>query len=352
MSKQKIKLIERDLKVLKALEKWGVLGLGQLHGLLEENGYFGERVRHFFNETARRDYWCGFGKRLSSLAQHGYVQAHYFAAYHKLFTLAERGHASLKLSRSARFPGYRKSISLGQADHEITVNGVGLFLTELLGFDVRTERERYVWSGRGGWSPAPERLPIADLWIVDPLQPKAIEVELHQKSELRYRDIWQAYRRRLRSNSVVLYLTGWPGGVRCLLAHAAHFEADFIYVCGLKEFRESEGRHPFIGYRQGQQVVLNSRPVPDANPAYQRVPAASPSARPGFAGPGEGLAAGPFATPSQPVRVGRLTPPQERWGQFVPPLESRLDPRPYPLSSPSPAPEGETQPDSIGGSKR
>lgn len=351
---------KRDWKMLLALERWGVLGLGQLHGLaLLDRSESADYSRLFFNDTERRDYWTRLAKRLVQLSKAGLIQIHFYENYPKLFTLGKRGHEVLKRRNKARFLGYRKSISLVQAEHEIVVNGVGLLLTELLGLEIRTERERYVWSGHGGWSPAPERVPIADLWIVDPVQPKAIEVELIQKSELRYRDIWRAYRSRLRSKAVVLYLTSWPSGVRCLLAHAARFEADFIYVCGLKEFRESQGRHPFLGYRQGQQLVLNSRAIPNVvAPAYQRVPPASLSARPGFAGPGERLAAGTFASPSQPLRVGRLTPSLSRQGQgqgqFVPPLESRIAPHPLPLHSPSPAPEGETQQptDLIGGLKQ
>lgn len=254
---------QRDWKLLSSLERWGVLGIGQLHGVALRDSLGSEDLaRLFFNETRRREYSTRVSKRLRQLCRSGLMQAHSYDSYPQLFTLAKRGHHSLRQRGLARFLGYRKSISLPQAEHEITVNGVGLLLSESLGFDVRTERERYAWSGRGGWSPAADRMPIADLWIVDPLQPKAVEVELNQKSELRYKEIWRAYRSRLRSKAAVLYLTGWPGGIRCLLTHAARFEADFIYVCGLQEFRKSHGRHPFLGYRQSQQLVLNSRPVP------------------------------------------------------------------------------------------
>lgn len=239
-----IPLTPRDWKVLSALEIWGVLGMGQLHGLAAETASDEERTRLFFNAMGREVYISRFFKRLCKLEGAGLIRGHFFINHHKLFTLAEKGHEFLKRRGLARMPGYRDSIEESLVDHELTVSATGLVTSELLGLTVRTERERFQWLGRGGRGPSPER-GISDLWIVDQLQPKAIEVEMHQKSERRYEEIFEAYRRKMPDGGVVLYLTAWPSGVRCILNHAQTFRAPFIYACSLAEFRRSAGRAPF-----------------------------------------------------------------------------------------------------------
>ncbi|MBI2787309.1 MAG: hypothetical protein HYX59_01380 [Elusimicrobia bacterium] len=240
-----IPLTPRDLKVLTALETWGVLGLGQLHGIVAGKGVSAaEKTRLFFDETDRRDYWRWFSKRLTVLVQSSYIKAHFFINHPKMFTLAEKGHELLKRRGLARMPGYRDSIDESLVEHELTVGAAGLVMTELLGLTVRTERERFLWSDHGGRGPAPER-GVSDLWIVDHAQPKAIEIEMHQKSEKRYEEIFEAYRRRMPDGGAVLYLTAWPSGVRCILSHAQTFRAPFIYACSLVDFRGSAGRAPF-----------------------------------------------------------------------------------------------------------
>ena len=241
---REIPLTPRDLKVLGALETWGVLGMGQLHGLAAGTVSDEERTRLFFNATGREVYISRLFKRLCKLEAAGLIRGHFFINHHKLFTLAEKGHALLKRRGLARMPGYRDSIEESLVDHELTVAATGLVMTELLNLTVRTERERFQWSSRGGRGPSPER-GISDLWIVDHVQPKAIEVEMHQKSEKRYEDIFEAYRRRMPDGGAVLYLTAWPSGVRCILTHAQTFRAPFIYACSLADFRGSAGRAPF-----------------------------------------------------------------------------------------------------------
>lgn len=251
---QEIPQTPRDLKVLSALEIWGVLGIGQLHGLASLEVPAEEKVRLFFNETERSSYATRLSKRLRKLETAGYIRGHFFINHPKLFTLAERGHELLKRRGAARLPGYRDAIDESLVDHELTVNAAGLVMSELLGLTVRTERERFQWNSHGGRSPAPER-GISDLWIVDYVQPKAIEVEMHQKSENRYQDIFEAYRRKLPDGGAVLYLTAWPSGVRCILGHAQTFRAPFIYACSLAEFRRTGGRALF------QSATVEDAPI-------------------------------------------------------------------------------------------
>lgn len=250
---QKITLTPRDLKVLSHLEKWGILGLGQLFGIAVETEAGPQaRVARFFNEYERADYGRWFPHRLITLCRSGHLKGHSYVNHPKMFTLAERGHAELERRSLSLGHRYRDSLSEELLSHELHVAAVGLVLTELYGLRVRTERERYVWTGRGGRSPAPVRA-VSDLWVVD-TQPKAIEVEMSKKSETRYKDIWDAYRLRLDGNAVVLYLTAWPDGVRCIRRLARQFHASFVHVCGMAEFRQTCGRAPFVGAHDGQVV--------------------------------------------------------------------------------------------------
>lgn len=333
---------KRDLEVLKGLEIWGILGIGQLEGLVfRKDARSLERVPLFFNEYHRRDHGSYAYKRILKLTAAGLIHANFYLGYPRLYTLTSKGHKLLKTLTLNRLPGFRSSLALAFVKHELAVSSVGLVLSETLGLEVTTERERFVWSGRGGWTPAPVRLAISDLWIVDQDEPKAIEIELVQKSEARYQEIWNAYRRRRPENGLVLYLTGWPHGPECILEHAQRFRMDFIRVCALAQFRETGGRAPFIGYREGQVTVLSPRAaIPDAGPASPRVPEARLSARQDVSA-GESLASVPFAPPSRRVGAGTLILPNGRKDQFVPPRESRACPRPHPLVSPSPSPEGE-----------
>ena len=70
-----LSLMDRDYEVLAALEKWGVLGMGQLDGLFFRKGIPPEeRTRLLFNEVRRSDYWLGAYKRLGRLQDEGYIR--------------------------------------------------------------------------------------------------------------------------------------------------------------------------------------------------------------------------------------------------------------------------------------
>ena len=93
-------------------------------------------------------------------------------------------------------------------------------------------------------------IPAFSAWIESP-EPKAIEVELTQKSRRRYETIFDAYRRRPRT-AAVLYLTGWPGGAAMILKNAREQRAPFVYACALDEFRRTAGRCVFRGAVEGR----------------------------------------------------------------------------------------------------
>ncbi len=277
-TRTELNLSGRDLKILSAVEKWGILGVGQLNNLVLGAGENEEeRVRLIFNDTQKRDYWTRLYKRVEQLRQAGYLQAMHQP---RVYLLTDKGHETLKQKGGARLRFFRNGISPHLVDHELLVAGAGMLIEAFLGYEARAVRERGEMK-RGGWRPAPRR-GIPDLWIVDPAMPKAVEVELHGKAQAEYQQIWSAYRLRLRGKGAVLYLTTMPDGVRTILAYARKCEADFIYVCDLKEFRQSFGRAPFEGFQEGRRLLLEPRLNPDKPvgrliPPTQRVPALSPA---------------------------------------------------------------------------
>jgi hypothetical protein len=255
------RLQERDYELLGALEAWGVLGLGQIDGLVFHTGLSdAEKCRRFFNEYGDELYRLSGYKRLSDLKKSGYVEAHFYHGFPMVFTLTSKGHAALKGAERARLPGFRRHVSAHLVEHEIMVNAVGLVLSEVLGLSVRTIRQRTAWSPRGGWSHTAARSKVPDLWIADEREPKAVEVELNQKSTLLYPDIWEAYRERLPRGGAVLYLTDWPSGATFIPRQAGRRGLGFVYACDLHEFGSSLGLAPFINC-DGESLRLASAAV-------------------------------------------------------------------------------------------
>lgn len=336
-----IEVRRMGLGVLRALERWGVLGLSQLDGLLfQKDLREEERLEKFFNSSFRGEYRGASYKVLGRLEGWGLVAVHHYVNVPRVYTLTGKGHGVLVKEGLAKLTAYRDSVADSLVKHELLVNGVGLAMSELLGLKVSTDFERHVLSRGSQKTSSSEEFPLPDLWVTDRTQPKAVEVERTQKSARRYEKLWDFYRNSLPGNTVVLYVAAFPNGQRLLLSRARKLMADFIYVCGIDDFRASLGSCPFIGYRGGQ-VLLSGRPARPEGPRPQRVAAASISARPVFAGPGELLPAAPSAPPPRFIRIGELLRPRSRSEQSASPLGVRPFPRPLP-PAPSPTPEGGT----------
>ena len=232
-----------------------MLGIGQILvlGAAELSGI--ERVERFFNKMEREDYVLWVPRRLHALETQGYIRGHFFLRQPKAFTLTERGFNALREERQEYRPEVRDFVSEAIIRHELKVTGVGLVLAEVLGLSARRQYPQATWAHAGGR----RRLIVqgaADLWIDSPVQPKAVEVELTQKSKRCYVEIFDSYRRRLPHSGVVLYLTGWPGGAAIILRNARTQRAPFIYACALDEFRQAAGRGVFRGAVEGRTVVL------------------------------------------------------------------------------------------------
>ena len=330
----------RTLNILRGLEKWGVLGLGQVEGFLFPEGLNEtERMNLFFNSKFQGEYRGASYKAVKYLEELGLVEVQRYTNMPRLYNLTKDGHRVLKDLGLRQLEEFRGPVTDSMVKHEALVSGIGLVISELLARPVSTEFERQVLSRGATQEHGREAFPLPDLWVADAGQPKAIEVERTQKSAERYRKLWSFYRDNLPGSAVVLYITEFPNGPRLLLSRARKLLADFIYACGLEEFRASLGRCAFVGYR-GAEVHLEKRPDHPQGPHHQRVAMASLSARPGSAGPGEKLPIAPFAAPPRSIRIGELIRPRSRPDQSASPLEMRPFPRPHPLA-PSPSPEGE-----------
>ena len=245
--------------MLSAMETWGVLGIGQMVGLgLAETLSEADLVERYFNKMERVDYDLGIGKRIHALEAAGYIQGHSYLRQPRAFTLTQKGLEALSDEPETCHPDVRDAVSEALIKHELKVSAVGLLLTQLLGLSARRELPKAVWTHSHGR----RHLTLegaADLWIDSPTEPRAIEIELTQKSKKRYQDIFETYRRRLPLGGAVLYMTGWPEGAGLILRNARAERAPFVYACALDEFRQSAGRCPFQGAVPDRTIRLGAR---------------------------------------------------------------------------------------------
>lgn len=268
---QGIQVTKANLEIFSGLEKWGILGLGQIKGCLSNKGLTDQkRTELFFNSTEHKD-WKGTAyKTMLRLEKGGYVRGHSYTNLPRVYTLTGKGHAELRKNSMNRQPGFYGNVAETLVRHELLVTGVGLVLSELRGLEVTTETERYLISDTSAETMRKQGLGLSDLWIADRRQPKAVEIERTQKSAARYAELWSDYRKKLPPSGVVLYIACFTGGEKILLRRAEKLRADHVYVCGLDRFRESLGRGPFVGFRGGR-VELGETAVPQPAPAPARL---------------------------------------------------------------------------------
>ncbi len=249
--------------MLAALEAWGVLGIGQMIGVglaggLDETAL----VERFFNRMDRDDYDLGVAARLRALEDSGYIQGHSFLRQPKAFTLSHKGFEALSEEPRQARSEVRGEVSEALIRHDLKVSAVGLVLAQILALPARREHPQVVWSASEGR----RRLTlegVSDVWI-DAQPPRAVEVELTQKSRGRYAEIFENYRRRLPRGGAVVYLAGWPGGVDMILRNAREQRAPFVFAGALDEFARTAGRAAFQGAVEGRTMGMLEDCVPAA----------------------------------------------------------------------------------------
>lgn len=247
---RKIKLRERDFKILEALAKWGALGLGQIDAaFFRRPEDWQERMRLYFNEIDRRDYWHGAYKRMEQLRQSGLVRLERYINHHQTYLLTAAGHRLLySWGRRLVTTSFRPVLQEAYVNHELAVAAVGLVLEETSGKEILSHRQLYETRARRQRR-QPKSLIQPDLWIVDQERPCAVEVELCQKSERRYRDLWEEYRRKMPDGGKVLYLTGWDNLRDTLLKLANAERLPILYAASLGDFRAARERCVFTSFR-------------------------------------------------------------------------------------------------------
>ncbi len=263
--KSEFEVRRSGLGVLKGLERWGVLSLSQIEGLVFGKASGRKRLELFFNGRFKDEYRGAAYKVLERLVKRGLVMGQSYVNLTRVYSLTRKGHAALVESGLAGLEDYRDTVSDSMIRHELLVSGIGLVISELIGLPVATNFEHQILkrgeAGQG--SPSP------DLWVsigvgAQPLGgsaqslgggSNAIEVERSLKSAERYQGLWELYRYYFSGGGVVLYITAWPGLSHKILSLARKFLMDFIYVCPLEDFRKSLGKGAFVNYR-GEQFSL------------------------------------------------------------------------------------------------
>jgi hypothetical protein len=259
-----VEIRRAGLSVMSVLERWGILGLAQLEGLVFHKELDLRTRRDLFFSCKFEGEYRGAGyKVMGRLEKRGLVAVHRFANVPRVYTLTRKGHEVLLKAGLAKLEDYRDFVADSLVNHELLVTGIGLTISEILGLRVSTEFERQVMSRGAKQKYERGSFPLPDLWVNDSDQPKAIEIERTQKSAIRYRNLWNFYRGGIPRGAVVLYVTAFPNGPKLLLFQARKLLADFIYFCSLEDFQASLGRCPFIGYRGGE-IYLKRRPEPIA----------------------------------------------------------------------------------------
>jgi hypothetical protein len=248
MKRKRMELTKRDLGILCALEKWGVMGLGQLDGFLFRTEVSeSEKMRLFFNDLRREDHWGGAYKRLRTMVEAGLIRTIRPTNYWQVYMLTGRGHEQLKRHGQARFSSPIRGVGEAYLRHEITVCGVGLTMTALLGLKAQTARQ--TWDNlrnQGQIRPGVTKLTLPDLLIADAKGVcHAVEIELTPKSRNRYRAIFHD-RSRYCWPGMVLYLTGWPSGLEYLVAAASKAQTAVVFTASLADFRAAPTRCEFV----------------------------------------------------------------------------------------------------------
>jgi hypothetical protein len=176
--------------------------------------------------------------------------------YWQVYMLTGRGHERLRENQRASFMHPIQGVGEAYLRHEITVCGVGLVMTELLGLKVETARQTWEQIRRRGvLRKGDSKLTFPDLIAVDAQGDRhTIEVELTAKSRERYRELFSdrkgLWRRQQRwsdqekcwKGGTVLYLTGWPTGVEHIIHLARKSQAGSVHAASLSDFRASLGR--------------------------------------------------------------------------------------------------------------
>lgn len=183
-------IMPRDFTILRALEDFRILSLEQVWA-----AFFGLGSCKAQSYLFLKEYCPCLGhinpayQRLRMMAKLGYVEHNYRPRFPHVYRLTAGGHALLRGQGLAAFKSpcpWPTNIR-----HSLISAGLGLFFVKVLGLSVKPERKLLseAWPGRKNASSANEK-PLADLHVSNADTEYRIEVELSQKSDERYLELW------------------------------------------------------------------------------------------------------------------------------------------------------------------
>lgn len=245
---RKRKLKDLDIKILGLLEVWGALGLGQIEGVCGSEGRADEQVEGlFFNEGFK--YAGRFYLRLRELERAGLAATQRALGSKQVYRLTDWGHAALRRQMAARLPSAQRTVCPSTLEHRIIGAGVGLLIERFLRLPVLSERQCYyaLRTNLGGKRRAGFHLP--DMTVYLPKGRCAVEVELHKKGDKSYANVWSFYKRGLKPEDRLVYLTPNQAFTQSLLETAGELGCADLYACDLPAFRRGLGRSEFRNFK-------------------------------------------------------------------------------------------------------
>ncbi|MBI2069580.1 MAG: hypothetical protein HYT79_03180 [Elusimicrobia bacterium] len=242
-------LNDRDLAIFSCLEAHGASSLGQIWaGFFKEVN--SETVPWLFLDQAAsaRGIFTRVYKRLLKLVEHGYLER-LSMRQNMLFRLSSKGHWQLIKRQINRFShastGWPKEVEL---HHALLINACALTLTKGLGLKVKSERQvrqEFMAEALKGFEQEMEVVPDMMVFIGD--RQRRFELELHLKSNARYKEYWDSLDAPMCSpRPYLFYVAGTPAIKSHLLALAEEDYSPGLYVCDLQDFKQSLGRCEFF----------------------------------------------------------------------------------------------------------
>jgi len=255
--KCKLEIRKRDIEILSDLELWGLLNELQVNAVFHKektdmsvkiSWLFG-KIKQAVTNTARL--------RMRKLEAAGYIKIRRFPGQNKTYTLTASGHNLLKAEGRNALPAHQARISPACITHQLLTAAVGLTISKfwrspvLSGRQILHELHKKIAQGlahRNGNI-------IPDLIVNDPKYPRYVEVELNQKPNKVYSEIWHRYGEILPEEYVIVYLMATNDACRRIITLAERLGMEKLYTAAIDEFRARQGRVLMKG-TDGREMYL------------------------------------------------------------------------------------------------
>ncbi|MFH1620240.1 MAG: hypothetical protein ABIG11_10130 [bacterium] len=244
-----MKITDRDIQILSALELWGVLDEAQLTAAFKtENLDDKTRIEMLFGNR-KELITSAMRQRMLALRKAGYVRIHRFIMHPQMYGLTKDGHALLRNMRRNKLPDCQHEVAPLTVEHNRIAASVGLVFSHIDMMPVISMRQvihrRNRKIAQGHISRRNSIIP--DLLVGDPAWRKLIEIEINLKSSARYRRIWRIYQNTLENEEAVLYVVPDRTAEKRLYELARELQVSCVYFMDIPTFRASQGLAYFTG---------------------------------------------------------------------------------------------------------